>query len=68
MIQIRFTAQGANSAIGGFNSGDMARVGEALAKHLVDEARVAEYVTAPASPEVKAAASVARPRKTKEIK
>lgn len=65
MIQIRFTAQGANSAIGGFNSGDMARVGEALAKHLVDEARVAEYVTAP---EIKAAASVARPRKTKEIK
>ncbi len=47
MIQIRFKAQGANSAIGGFNSGDLARVSEALAAHLVNEAKVAEYVSAP---------------------
>lgn len=44
MIQIRFIAQGSNSLIGGFSSGDMARVGESLARHLVEEARVAEYV------------------------
>lgn len=48
MIQIRFKAQGANSAIGGFNSGDVARVGKALARHLVEEANVAEYVSAQA--------------------
>lgn len=47
MIQIRFKAQGANSLVGGFSHGDLARVGEALAKHLVEEAKVAEYVTAP---------------------
>lgn len=44
MIQIRFIAQGSNSLIGGFSSGDLARVGESLAHHLVEEARVAEYV------------------------
>ena len=44
MIQIRFIAQGSNSLIGGFSSGDLARVGQALASHLVEEARVAEYV------------------------
>lgn len=44
MIQIRFIAQGSNSLIGGFSSGDIARVGAALARHLVEEARVAEYV------------------------
>lgn len=44
MIQIRFIAQGSNSLIGGFSSGDLARVGESLARHLVEEARVAEYV------------------------
>jgi hypothetical protein len=49
MIQIRFKAQGSNSLIGGFSSGDLARVNEALAKHLVEDAKVAEYVTAPAA-------------------
>jgi len=45
MILIRFTAQGANSLIGGFSNGDVARVDPALAKHLVEEAGVAKYVS-----------------------
>jgi len=44
MVQIRFTRQGSNSMLGGFSSGDTARVDDALAAHLVNEARVAEYV------------------------
>lgn len=44
MVKIRFTAQGANALIGGFSTGDVANVGEALAKHLVEEARVARYM------------------------
>lgn len=55
--KIRFTAQGSNSLFGGFSSGDRATVGDALARHLVEEARVAEYAeTAPAD-EKKPAAS-----------
>ena len=46
MVQIRFIRQGANSLIGGFSSGDLARVSEDFARHLVEEARVAEYVQA----------------------
>ena len=46
MVQIRFIRQGANSLIGGFSSGDLARVSESFARHLVEEARVAEYVQA----------------------
>lgn len=48
MVQIRFIAQGSNSLIGGFTSGDLARVGPELARHLVEEAKVAQYVTAEA--------------------
>ena len=46
MVQIRFIRQGANSLIGGFSSADLARVSEDFARHLVEEARVAEYVQA----------------------
>ena len=46
MVQIRFKAQGANSIIGGFSHGDTARVSDAFAKHLVEEAGVAEYIKA----------------------
>jgi hypothetical protein len=62
MIQIRFKASGANSVIGGFSSGDLARVSEAFAKHLVEEAHVAEYVKAgePAKPK-KVAKTKAKP-------
>lgn len=44
MVKIRFTAQGSNALIGGFSTGDVANVGEALGKHLVEEARVARYM------------------------
>lgn len=47
MVQIKFIRQGANSLIGGFSSGDRARVSDAFARHLVEDARVAEYVQAP---------------------
>lgn len=44
MPMIRFKAHGANSQLGSFSSGDRVRVSEAFARHLVEEARVAEYV------------------------
>lgn len=46
MVKIKFTAQGANAMIGGFTTGDTATVGEAIARHLVEEAKVAKYVEA----------------------
>lgn len=49
LVQIRFIASGANSALGGFSAGDTARVGAAFARHLVEDARVAVYVEAPKS-------------------
>lgn len=45
MIQIKFTASGANSMIGSFARGDIARLSDTFARHLVEEARVAEYLT-----------------------
>lgn len=42
-VQIRFTANGANSLIGGFVFGGIARVDAEFARHLVEEAKVAEY-------------------------
>lgn len=47
MVQIKFVAQGANSVLGGFSSGDVARVSAEFARHLVEEARVAQYVEKP---------------------
>ncbi len=47
MIQIKFTASGANSMIGSFARGDIARLSDTFARHLVEEARVAEYLNAP---------------------
>ena len=44
MVQVRFKAQGANSLLGGFSSGDVARVNAEFARHLVEEAKVADYV------------------------
>jgi hypothetical protein len=43
MVQVKFTKFGANSALGGFAPGDRARLSDALARHLVDEAQVAVY-------------------------
>lgn len=59
MIQIKFKVSGANSMLGGFSSGDIARVSEAFARHLVEEARVADYLVAPA-----AAVNAEKPAKT----
>lgn len=61
MIMIKFTAQGANSAVGGFNHGDIMRIGDALAKHLVEDAKVAVYVeSTPLSEDEKTVAKPAR--------
>lgn len=59
MVQIKFRTSGANSMLGGFASGDIARVSEAFARHLVEEARVAEYLAVPA-----AEVNAAKPAKT----
>ena len=61
MVKIRFIRQGANSLIGGFSSGDLARVSEDFARHLVEDARVAEYIQA----QQKEAAAPKRGRKPK---
>jgi hypothetical protein len=70
MVKIKFTAQGANSIVGGFGPGDKASVSEAFARHLVEEARVAVYDAAPstsASAESVVAARVGRkPKQPKE--
>ncbi len=65
MPLIRFKAQGANSQLGSFASGDRARVSIAFARHLVEEARVAEYVAAPVAVNVENTAKTTR-RKAKE--
>jgi hypothetical protein len=66
MIQIRFKASGANSMLGSFASGDIARVSETFARHLVEEARVAEYIVATtasaANPEKPAKAPRRKPK------
>ena len=49
LVQIKFTATGGCAAIGEFSPGDTARIGADLAKHLVEEARCADYVKAPAA-------------------
>ena len=46
MRRIKFTAQGANSVLGGFQSGDIDHVVDDFAAHLVNEARVAVYLDA----------------------
>lgn len=47
MVRIKFIAQGSNSLIGGFSSGDLANVSPAFARHLVEDARVAVYAEHP---------------------
>lgn len=69
MIAVKFTASGANSLLGGFSAGDIARVEDALARHLVDEIGVAKYLDA--APAVPAAGQPQKPaakarRKAKE--
>lgn len=66
MIKIRFVAQGANSILGGFSAGDLARVAPDFAKHLVEEAGVAEYVDRPAADVTFKPAPTKAPRPRKE--
>ena len=54
-ITFAATASGANSTLGGFMQGDVARVDPAIAKHLVEEAKVAVYVDAADKPAKKKA-------------
>lgn len=42
-MQVKFTKSGANEIVGGFSPGDFARVSDAMAKHLVEDAKVAVY-------------------------
>ena len=46
-MQVKFTKSGANEIVGGFSPGDVARVSDAMGKHLVEDAKVAVYVDAP---------------------
>jgi len=66
MTEVRFLTSGANSVLGGFSAGDTARVSPAFAKHLVEEARVAEFVTAPKAAGDDVAA--AKPKKARKEK
>lgn len=43
--QVRFIATGCNTVTGNFATGDIARVDDRLAEHLVADAKVATYVT-----------------------
>lgn len=61
--RIRFVAQGANSLLGGFSPGDTATVGHELARHLVEEARVAQYLEAPSQATVEPEKKARRSRR-----
>jgi hypothetical protein len=68
MTRIRFTKYGACTACGEFGPGTIARLSPALAKHLVDDLKVAEYlhaVPAPVPAPVVEAEPVARKGKRK---
>jgi len=61
IMLVKFKTSGSNSAFGSFSPGDVLRCGDDLARHLVEDARVAEYVTQNAS-----AAPAAAPAETPE--
>lgn len=44
MTQIRFIRGGSNTMIGNFAPGEVLRCGDALAKHFVQDVKVAEYI------------------------
>ena len=44
MRRIRFTRGGSNTLVGNFANGDLFSCSDALARHLVEEARCAKYV------------------------
>jgi hypothetical protein len=67
MQQIRFIKFGSNTALGNFAPGEIARCDAKLARHLVEEAKVARYelaaVSAHIEPEPEAEPSA--PRRTR---
>lgn len=54
-VQIEFIVGGANSMLGGFSAGDIARVSSDMASHLVEEVGVAKYADAKPVEPVKSA-------------
>lgn len=66
MVQIKFTKFGANSQFGGFAPGDTMRCSPELAKHLVDETQVAEYMIKEAVAQVTPVADAPKKRAKKE--
>jgi hypothetical protein len=60
---VKFKTTGSNSAFGAFSAGDLLRCDERLARHLVEEAMVAEYADAPA----RAAEPVAEPEEAPAV-
>ena len=48
MTRVKFIRYGSSTACGNFQPGDLFSCGEALAKHFVDDLKVAEYVKAAA--------------------
>lgn len=64
MVQVRFKAQGANSLLGGFSAGDVARVGADFARHLVEEAKVADYV----NPSAASQPATEEPKPTRRVR
>lgn len=47
-VRIQFIRFGSNSAIGGFSPGDRMSCDSRMADHLVNEAKVAKFIDAPA--------------------
>ena len=64
-VQIKFTASGSSSATGNFAPGDLLRCSADTARHLVEEAKCAQYVgQAPADEAQDQAAKPRAARKT----
>ena len=55
MRRIRFKRGGSNTIVGNFANGDLLNCPDALARHLVEEARCAAYVEPQAPPPVRPA-------------
>jgi len=65
-VRIQFIRFGSNPAIGGFSPGDRMGCDSRMANHLVNEAKVAKFIDAPApapEPEVPSPPQEATPKK-----
>lgn len=61
LVEIKFTKNGCCSALGNFAPGDLARVPQDLADHLVNEAGCARYAAAAAPAAAPAGAQATEP-------